>query len=132
MVLTALAGWVALAAAQRVPPASREKTMIDDSKKLGSSARQLLEQSSLGAPPPAAKVGVLVRGVTAFSPHQLDLLRAKGAQVRTVAGDVVTADIAIENLRDLTGFDFVVNIEFSQPLYPDSGTASGGDFSDVE
>lgn len=97
-----------------------------DSKKLGSTARRLLQEPG-GA---TTEVGVLVRGSAAFTPPQLEELRQMGAHVRTVAGDVLTADVPVKQLNALAGCDFVIQVEVSQPLYPDRRSTSG--FRDAE
>ncbi len=102
-------------------------------QKLDSRTRYLLH--SLGqpdAPDADASVAVLVRGRESFRPEQLEALRAAGASVRTVAGDVLTADAPVSAIQKLADQEFVVEVALSQPLYPEEGTASGRAFLDVE
>jgi hypothetical protein len=87
-------------------------------EKLDARSRQMLsEQSDREALP--AEVSVLVRGERAFSEPELEALRGAGAQIRTVAGDVLTASVATEAIEELASQPFVVALEVSQPLYPD-------------
>jgi hypothetical protein len=65
------------------------------------------------------RVGILLRGKSKFGDAELDALRADGAEIRTVAGDVLSASIALGSLPELTRHDFVVSVQISQPLRPE-------------
>lgn len=72
---------------------------------------------------------MLLRGSAAFSSDELEILRRDGAQIRTTAGDVISADVPVQAVHAVTNHDFVVAAELSQPLYPEKPAAP---FSDVE
>ena len=57
--------------------------------KLDARARHLL--ATRGDTESGAEVGVLVQGVEPFAEDQLEALRRDGAELRTVAGDVLSA-----------------------------------------
>jgi hypothetical protein len=75
------------------------------------------------------RVSLLLRGAAAFTADQLEILRRDGAQIRTTAGDVVSADVPVRAVRAVTDHDFVVKAELSQPLFYEKPTAP---FSDAE
>ena len=87
--------------------------------KLDAPARHLLR--GLGGTPreSAPEVAVLVRGRGAFSEDQLLQLRSSGVGVRTVANDVLSADLPATALLDLAGHDFVVAVQLATSLAPE-------------
>jgi hypothetical protein len=99
---------------------------VSERDKLDARARRLLAglESS-----PAQTVSLLLRGKAAFTENQLEILRRDGAQIRTTAGDVVSADVPVKAVRAVTDHEFVVKAELSQPLFYEKPTAP---FSDVE
>jgi hypothetical protein len=76
------------------------------------------------------RVGILLRGKSKFSDVELDALRADGAEIRTVAGDVLSASVALGSLPELARHDFVVSVQISQPLRPEErdSDARGGHY----
>jgi hypothetical protein len=95
-------------------------------QKLGPQARRLLtglERTS------DETVSLLLRGKAAFTESELEILRLDGAQIRTTAGDVVSADVPLKAVRAVTDHEFIVNAELSQPLFYEKPAAP---FSDVE
>jgi hypothetical protein len=86
---------------------------------------QRVEEGSTG------RVSLLVRGTKAFDQAALDALAADGLRVRTVAGDVLTADGEASSLPLVAVHDFVSQVSVSPALYieaPDpQGPASLGD-----
>jgi hypothetical protein len=99
---------------------------VSERNKFDARARRLLAglESS-----PTQTVSLLLRGAAAFTADQLDTLRRDGAQIRTTAGDVVSADVPVKALRAVTDHEFVVNAELSEPLFYEKPAAP---FSDVE
>ena len=90
-------------------------------QKLGPQARRLLsglESSS------DETVSLLLRGTAPFTENELEILRRDGAQIRTTAGDVVSADVPVKAVRAVTDHEFVVNAELSQPLFYEKPAAS--------
>jgi hypothetical protein len=72
---------------------------------------------------------LLLRGSDVFTAEQLEILKRDGAEIRTTAGDVVSADVPLKAVRAVTDHDFVTAAELSQPLFYEKPTAP---FSDVE
>ena len=85
--------------------------------KLDARARHLL--ATRGDAETGAEVGVLVQGVEPFAEDQLEALRRDGAELRTVAGDVLSANVSLDRLEAITDHDFVKRVEVSAPLHPD-------------
>jgi hypothetical protein len=97
--------------------------------KFGPQIRQMLASPT---EPAAGPLAVLIRVANAPSAKQLERLKKLGAEVRTVAGDVLTANIAADQLDELSKQDFVVSLESSGPLYPESPARQPAFYSDVE
>jgi hypothetical protein len=91
---------------------------VDDSGKLDATLREALNR----APARSAEqpVTVLVRGRDPFTPEQVADLASCGARVRTVLGDVLTADVPVEALPALCDRAFVVAVAAAGPLFPES------------
>ncbi|MGY1616854.1 hypothetical protein ACI797_08915 [Geodermatophilus sp. SYSU D00691] len=98
--------------------------------KLDAPSRHLLAQDADAGS--EAEVGILLRGRGAFTESQLDALRADGAEVRTVAGDVLSASVAPTSLPALARHDFVTQVQLSQPLRPEDGHLGAASFYDTE
>jgi hypothetical protein len=88
--------------------------------KLDARARHLLA-TRRGDAESGAEVGVLVQGVEPFAEDQLEALRHDGAELRSVAGDVLSANVSLDRLEAITDHDFVKRVEVSAPLYPEEG-----------
>jgi hypothetical protein len=91
------------------------------SNKLGASLR--LRLSRISAEESAednARVNVLLRTSGPLTPEQQAQLEATGAEVRTVAGDIVTASIRLRQSLAVAELTFVSYIELSQSLFPES------------
>ncbi|NUT48170.1 MAG: hypothetical protein HOV94_12800 [Saccharothrix sp.] len=99
-------------------------------EKLDAPGRHLLSRVAEGDADAESEVSVLVRGREAFSDPQLAALRDEGAEVRTVAGDVLTASIKVASLPALVDHDFVAQVQVSQQLRYDD--EQQGSYSDVE
>jgi hypothetical protein len=104
---------------------------MSEMDKLDAPSRHLLSRLADSDPELERDVGVLVRGRGGFTGAQLDALRADGAEVRTVAGDVLSATLPAAALQDLTRHDFVVSVQLSQPLRPEGPEQAAHHF-DVE
>jgi hypothetical protein len=99
--------------------------------KVDAPSRHLLMQHPDGSAESARVVGLLLRGREHFTDSQLQVLRADGAEVRTVAGDVLTASATLAALPALARHDFVVAVQLSQPLRPEDAEQAAS-FYDVE
>jgi hypothetical protein len=64
-------------------------------------------------------LAVFVRGDAPFDDDQLDALRADGLQIRTVAGDVLTADGGPDAIEIVTERHFVRSVQVSAALFPE-------------
>ena len=87
------------------------------SKKLGSNAK--LRLSELSADENSLE-SILVRISGKLTSEQQSQLTAMGAEIRTVAGDIVTITTPLRTLSQLAELDFVTYIELSTSLYPES------------
>jgi hypothetical protein len=87
---------------------------IDPDSKIDPQTKRLLEQDAASAP---ETVSVFLRGRGAFGDEELSRLREQGAEIRTVADDVLTALVPLSKLADVAAQDFVVRVEGSSPLY---------------
>ncbi|MBF2050959.1 MAG: hypothetical protein EDM05_58100 [Leptolyngbya sp. IPPAS B-1204] len=88
----------------------------ENASKLAPTLRLRLSQLSPEANP---QVNILLRTTSALTTEQRSQLEANGANVRTVAGDIVTASIPLRQTLALAELDFVRYIELSGPLYPE-------------
>ena len=70
-------------------------------------------------------VDVLVRGRADFTPEQVGELARHGAEVRTVAGDVLSAGVPLAALDELAGRDYVVSVALAAALFPERGARGG-------
>ena len=86
--------------------------------KLDAPSRHLL--SELSDAEAQEDVRVLLRARTGFTGPQLEALRADGARIDTVAGDVATATVAAASLPSVAAHDFVVQVQLSSALRPDA------------
>ncbi len=94
-------------------------------RKLRASGRDVLER--LRGKDPSTVVSMLLRARAALSPSELKALADDGVRVRTQAGDVISADVAVGAVDRVLAHDFIVSCELSQPLYPESASEPGGD-----
>ena len=100
---------------------------MSDRSKLSAPTRQLLASASL-----PESVGLLLRLRAEPSNSDLHRLSELGVHVRSVAGDVLTADAAPGALTAVADEDFVLSIDASGPLYTDSRISEPVNYSDVE
>lgn len=92
-------------------------------EKLGSAARQMLFMAGQeGTSGDSTPIRVLIRVRDEPDDQQRRHLTEAGAQVHTVAGDVVTASLRAGDLGRLTEVDAVAYVELSEPLRPEKGT----------
>jgi len=91
--------------------------MSEYSKKLSPETKQKL--SKLSAAEEQQLVSVLMQINGSLGPERRSRLEAVGTQVRTVAGDVITATVPSSEIRQLAELDFVRAVEVSRPLYPE-------------
>jgi hypothetical protein len=89
---------------------------VVDLAKLDAPGRRLLLQQR------DRLLAVFVRGEAPFDDEQLDALRADGLQIRTVAGDVLTADGGPEAIEVVTDRHFVRSVQVSAPLFPEDAS----------
>jgi hypothetical protein len=90
--------------------------MSEYSKKVSPETKQKLSELSAEEPQP---ISVLVQINGHLGPERRSRLEAVGTEVRTVAGDVVTATVPSSEIRQLAELDFVRSIEVSRALYPE-------------
>jgi hypothetical protein len=103
------------------------------SDKLDAPSRHLLSRLRDESVEAESEVSVLLRGRGGFVESQLAALRADGAEIRTVAGDVLTATVPTAALPDLARHEFVVAVQLSQALHPDAPEqAAAPPYFDVE
>lgn len=103
-------------------------------QKYSPDARKLLS----GEPAGAEKVRVLVGTRGQISESERHQLEETGANIGSVAGNVLTAELPAARLESLGDFDFVESVELSRPLYPEkpdsaavgSDKAEPGEFSE--
>lgn len=91
--------------------------MSEDYAKFSPETKQKLSELSAEEQP---LVSVLVQISGGLGPERRSRLEAVGTEVRTVAGDVITATLPSSEIRQLAELDFVRYIEMSRPLYPES------------
>jgi len=89
------------------------------SKKLSPETKRKLSELSAEEPQP---VSVLVQIDGSLGPERRSQLEAVGTEVRTVAGDVVTATVPSSEIRQVAELNFVRSLEVSRALYPESET----------
>jgi hypothetical protein len=90
-------------------------------RKLGADGRDLLARLREERASASAHVSVLLRGKSTFSASELKTLTDDGAQIRTQAGDILSADVPVEAVDRVLAHDFIVSCELSRPLYYDAG-----------
>ena len=88
------------------------------SSKLSPQARKLL-QDRRDSPEGSATVEVLIRVKDPDREGWRENLEATGASVRTVAGDVCTATVAVAALSSVVELQDVMALEVSTPLHPE-------------
>ena len=91
-------------------------------EKLSSDAKQLIDAAAVGQGATKEATGetdVLVRTTRTVSSDDRSTLEALDVTVRTVAGDVLTARVPINRLRELADLDVVAYVEISRPLTPE-------------
>jgi hypothetical protein len=94
--------------------------------KLSAPSRQRLEDLR-GERIRPERVAMFLRGAAAFTPEQIEQLKNDGADIRTRAGIVLTADVPLDAVERVIGHDFVVASELSSPLYPEPKQDPSGD-----
>lgn len=103
---------------QSVPQSTSEEPSVatDSFEKLSPDLRLRLSQRSAETNP----LNILIQTNAALTPAERSQLEAAGANVRTVAGDIVTATVPLNQVLSLAELEFVRSIEASTPLYPES------------
>lgn len=84
------------------------------SRKLGPRVRQRIQHPR---DEPGDRVGVLLATHGVLTDEGRARMEALGCHVRTVAGDVVTADLPPAALEELAALDFVRYVELSSSLH---------------
>jgi hypothetical protein len=64
-------------------------------------------------------VGIIIRTKMSLESEMLSQLDSLGAEIRTVAGNIVTLLLPARNLPKLAQEEYVVYIELTRPLYPE-------------
>ena len=81
---------------------------------------------------PQGRMNVIVRGTRAFTDDVLGILEKEGVHIRTVVGDILTADLAPEQLGYVLDNVDVAQVSISGPLYGDSAPTPPAGLSDAE
>jgi hypothetical protein len=90
--------------------------MSEYSAKFSPETKQKLSELSSEEQP---LVSVLVQISGGLGPERRSQLEEVGTEVRTVAGDVITATLPSSEIHHLAELDFVRFVEMSRPLYPE-------------
>ena len=90
--------------------------MSDPSLKFSPETKRYLNQSAIAGNVP---VRVILRTRQPLEQEQRTQLQTVGAEIGTVAGDIVTVTISFQFLLSLAELDFVTAIELSRPLSPE-------------
>ena len=108
--------------------------------KLSQGAGRLVSGGSMSSRKVGPEIAMLLEAGTAESREQVDLilqvsgdagpevgsrLEELGATVRTVAGDIITANCPVQNLEAVAELDLVVYVELSRPLHSEDGSIGG-------
>ena len=97
--------------------------MMQNANKLSPSLKmELLDESQQGRAVDSDQLNLLVQVAGPLTDEQRAQLEAVNAEVRTEAGDVLTVTLPAAELQNLIALDFVVYIELSSPLSPESGS----------
>ena len=93
--------------------------MTDERRKLDSALKELLDDPTRRGSGGVCVMLLLSTGADANTEAEL---RAAGAGIRTIVGDIATAEVRAEDLERVAALDCVRYIELSSPLFsePDS------------
>ena len=105
---------------------------MEESDKLDAPSRHALSKMRDETSELDSEVSLLLRGREPFTESQLAVLRGDGAEIRTVAGDVLSATVPTAAIPQLARHDFVVAVQLSQTLHPDAPEQAAAPYSDVE
>lgn len=64
-------------------------------------------------------VTIIIRTINSLEPEHTSQLKVIGAEIRTIAGDIMTLSLPARKLPILAEKDFVRYIELTRPLYPE-------------
>jgi len=94
------------------------------SDKLDPNLRALLESAGATAAASAQQepVPVIVGLSAPASPMEIDALRERGLNVRSVIGDVLTGTVPLAKISRVADHGLVTKIEASTPLYPEKSS----------
>jgi hypothetical protein len=105
-------------AAERVEPSAQpDKRNATMTQKLDPNLRALVESAK--TPRSHTSVDVIVGLSGPASEPQLEALRDRGLQVRSVIGDVLTGTAEVDKIPDIAEHKLVTTIEASSPLFPE-------------
>jgi hypothetical protein len=105
---------------------------MEPNPKLDARTRHLLSQNEGVAEAGAEPIAVFLQGHAPFGENELSQLKADGAQIRTVTGDVLTADVPASQIPSLAEHDFVMRVEASSPLHTEAPDLAVPPSADVE
>ena len=86
---------------------------VKQTTRLSPDAEILLKETAIDSKRP---IGVILAIYNPPCSEQLHVLKANGLRVKTVAGDVITAELPVGALRRLANLDFVRYVELARPL----------------
>ncbi len=64
-------------------------------------------------------VDIIIRTKINLEPDKISQLKLLNAEIRTIAGNIITLLLPARNITKLAQEDFVVYIELTRPLYPE-------------
>lgn len=105
---------------------------MEPNSKLDARTRYLLSQQGNGVSDAVSEpVSVFLEGHQDFGEEELSCLRADGAEIETVAGNILTAHVPVSKIADLAQHDFVTRVQTSSPLYTEASD-HGAPLADAE
>lgn len=93
--------------------------MYEISRKYSPAMKQHISTLSIEENP---QIRVMIRVKNSLVPEHKSQLETIGAEVRTIAGDVVTIVLPLRSLPDMASLEFVSYIELSGPLFSEGET----------
>ena len=64
-------------------------------------------------------ITIIIRTINDLKEERMSQLKAIGAEIHTIAGEIVTLSLPVKALSILAKKDFVGFIELTRPLYPE-------------
>ena len=90
--------------------------MSEYSSKFSPGVKLFLSELKTGENP---YVSIIIRTINSLETEHKSQLKVIGAEIRTIAGDIVTLSLLARKLPILAKNDYVKYIELTRPLYPE-------------